>query len=56
MSGGLFELLIIFFIVGYIDSGGPGEKYYSCPDYCKVDHKHKKEIVCQKEEEVQDLQ
>ena len=42
MSGGFFELLIMFLLLGYLDSGGPGEKYYSCPEYCDVDHKHKK--------------
>lgn len=48
MSGGFFELLILFLIMGYIDSGGPGGKYYSCPDYCATDHKHIKEIVMSK--------
>ena len=41
MTGGIFELFILFLFLGYIDSGGPGEAHYSCPKYCKAQHEHK---------------
>jgi hypothetical protein len=40
MWGGIFGIVIIF-IFGSLERGGPGMNDYYCPEYCLIDHKHK---------------
>jgi hypothetical protein len=38
---GALSGIVIVFICGYLERGGPNMDSYACPSYCQVQHNHK---------------